>query len=317
MGYIINLKADTGLVDRSENTTRFYRDIKDYRPFDIEEEKRWFTKLKLAKERIKTIDKQDKANYQKAVNEYDKIRDYIVLCNQRLVISAARNYSSTDTLTDYIDEINFGLLEAVDKFDVDRGVRFNSYAMWYVKRAINAFKYGDFEMVKKTNLYKTFHVMAKAKNKFMQENEREPSDDELLDILNNDYKKNIKNKHDLLDINYSSIDYEAQDGDENANNGDVAYYNRMSASYNNYETTETHEFNTKLTSSLLSVLPKRERQIIEMRFGLYGDKTLHREYEIGEISEIIGLTSERVRQLELHALKTLKEEYKNRINEYH
>lgn len=317
MGYIINLKADTGLVDRSENTTRFYRDIKDYRPFDIEEEKRWFTKLKLAKERIKTIDKQDNANYQKAVNEYDKIRDYIVLCNQRLVISAARNYSSTDTLTDYIDEINFGLLEAVDKFDVDRGVRFNSYAMWYVKRAINAFKYGDFEMVKKTNLYKTFHVMAKAKNKFMQENEREPSDDELLDILNNDYKKNIKNKHDLLDINYSSIDYEAQDGDENANSGDVAYYNRMSASYNNYETTEIHEFNTKLTSSLLSVLPKRERQIIEMRFGLYGDKTLRREYEIGEISEIIGLTSERVRQLELHALKTLKEEYKNRINEYH
>ena len=75
MGYIINLKADTGLVDRSENTTRFYRDIKDYRPFDIEEEKRWFTKLKLAKERIKTIDKQDNANYQKAVNEYDKIRD--------------------------------------------------------------------------------------------------------------------------------------------------------------------------------------------------------------------------------------------------
>ena len=55
MGYIINLKADTGLVDRSENTTRFYRDIKDYRTFDIEEEKRWFTKLKLAKEFAKFV----------------------------------------------------------------------------------------------------------------------------------------------------------------------------------------------------------------------------------------------------------------------
>jgi DNA-directed RNA polymerase sigma subunit (sigma70/sigma32) len=53
-----------------------------------------------------------------------------------------------------------------------------------------------------------------------------------------------------------------------------------------------------------------------MRFGLYGDNGLRREYKVNEIGDAIGLTSERVRQLELKAMKTLKEEYKNRIKDF-
>jgi RNA polymerase primary sigma factor len=66
----------------------------------------------------------------------------------------------------------------------------------------------------------------------------------------------------------------------------------------------------------LDVLPPREKQIIQMRFGLYGDNGLKREYELSEIGDAIGLTSERVRQLELKAMKTLKEEYQNRIKDF-
>ena len=315
MGFVINLKAETGLVDRSENTTRFYKDIKDYKPFDKDEEVEWFTKLKEAKNEMIRLEKtNNRGLYAKACREYEEIREHIILCNQRLVISAAKNYSTTDTLTDYINEINFGLVEAIDKYDVTKGVKFASYAMWYIIRAINSFKYGDAEMVQKSNFYKTFHVMSKAKNKFMQENEREPTTDELLEILNSVYGKDIKDKNDLLDVNYSSIDMDSSDDEDNYSGGDVIAYNRSSASYNGYEKVESDEFNSKLISSLLTVLSPREKQIIQMRFGLYDDNGLHREYELNEIAETIGLTSERVRQLELSAMKTLREEYERRIS---
>lgn len=314
MAFIINLKAETGLVDRSENTTRLYKDIKDYKPFDRDTEIEWFTKLSEVKDRVKKLEgSSDKESYAKALKEYNKTREYIILCNQRLVIAAAKNYSTTDTLTDYISEINFGLAEAVDKYDVTKGVKFASYAMWYIIRSINAFKYGDSEMVKKSNLYKVFHVIAKAKNKFIQENEREPTTDELLEMLNSVYSKNIKDKNDLLEVNYSSIDDCATDEDDKYCNGDIMNYNRASASYNGFEKVETNEFNTNLISSLLTVLGPRERKVIEMRFGLCEDNGLQREYELNEIAEAIGITSERVRQLELSAIQTLRKEYQKRI----
>ena len=317
MGYVINLKAETGLVDRTLNTTRFYKDIKDYKPFTKEEEIKWFTKLKEARERMeKAKSANDNGGYTKAKNEYEKTREYIVWRNQRLVIAAAKNFSTTDTLTDYINEINFDLIEAVDKYDVSKGVKFASYAMWYIIRAINTFKYGDAEMVKKSNSYKTFHVVSKARNKFMQEYEREPTTDELLEILNEEYNKKIKDKNDLLDVNYSSIDLDTSSDDDNYNRGEVANYNRRSASYNEYEKTSSNEFNTALISSLLDILPPRERQIIEMRFGLYDDNGLHREYELNEIAEALNLTSERVRQLELESIKMLRSEYINRMGEF-
>ena len=293
MGYVINLKAETGLVDRTLNTTRFYKDIKDYKPFTKEEEVKWFTKLKEARERMeKAKSTNDNGGYAKAKKEYEKIREYIVLCNQRLVIAAAKNFSTTDTLTDYINEINFDLIEAVDKYDVTKGV-----------------------MVKKSNSYKTFHVVSKARNKFMQEYEREPTTDELLEILNEEYNKKIRDKNDLLDVNYSSIDVDVSSDDDNYSRGEAANYNRRSASYNEYEKTSTNEFNAALISSLLDILPPRERQIIEMRFGLYDNNGLNREYELNEIAEILNLTSERVRQLELESIKMLRNEYINRMGE--
>ena len=147
----------------------------------------------------------------------------------------------------------------------------------------------------------------------MQDYEREPTTDELREILNEVYGKDIKDKNDLLDVNYASIDADTTDMDDNYSGGDIVMYNRASASYNNFEKTESNEFNSKLISSLLNVLPPREKQIIQMRFGLYDDNGLRREYELKEIAELIGITSERVRQLEMSAMKTLKKEYEKRI----
>ena len=74
MGFVVNLKAETGLVDRSENTTRFYKDDKNYKPFDKDEEIEWFTKLKEAKENMKRLEKSlDRESYIKACRDYEKM----------------------------------------------------------------------------------------------------------------------------------------------------------------------------------------------------------------------------------------------------
>ena len=296
MGFVINLKADTGLVDRSENTTRFYKDIKDFETFDREDEVKWFTLMK-----------------EGTPEERKHAREYIINCNQRLVVAAAKNYANTENLTDYINEANFGLMEAVDKFDVSRGTKFASYAMWFILRAINIYKYDTSQAIKKTNYSKTFHVISKARNKFMQENERNPSDDELLEIVNEMYGKDIKDKNDLLDTRMASIDVETDD-DDTLVFGDITDFNRASASYNEYEEESTNDYNSALVDSLLEILKPREREIIKMRFGLYEDNGLRREYELNEIAEKIGLTPERVRQLEASALQQLREEYGSRLS---
>lgn len=295
MGFVINLKAETGLVDRSENTTRFYKDIKGYKPLTREEEIEWFTKLK-----------------EGSPSEKKKAREHLILCNQRLVIAAAKNYATTETLTDYINEANFGLFEAIDKFDITKGTKFASYAMWFILRAINKYKYDTSQMISKTNYSKTFHVMSKLKNKFIQENEREATNDELLLIMKEMYpNKDIKDKNDLLDMRIESIDAETDDDDSFH---EVADYNRVTASYNESERNAQSDFNKTLVSSLLNILTPREQEIIKMRFGMYSDNGLCREFELIEIGEKLGLTSERVRQLEISALKKLKDEYANRVS---
>jgi RNA polymerase primary sigma factor len=298
MGLIINLKADTGLVDRSENTTRFYKDIADYPTLTREEEIEWFDKMRNGK----------------TEEERKFAKDYIVLCNQRLVIAAAKKWAKTDTLMDYVNEANFGLDEAIEKFDPTKNVKFVSYAMWFILRAINAYCNGSLQLVKRPNYSKTFHVISKATNDFVQKFERNPTPEELLDIITTKYKKDIKDKSDLLDLKVSYVDESTSDDSDTTNYGDIAAYNRASASYNEYEAVETNDFNKALVTSLLSTLTPRKQQIIKMRFGMYEEsKGLVREYEREEIADKLGLTSERVRQLENEAMEEIRKEYVSRM----
>lgn len=289
MKYIINIKADSNNVNRSENTSRFYRDIRKYKPMNKEEEIEWFTLLK----------KGTPAQQRRA-------REHIIKCNQRLLISAAKNYATTDNLTDYINEANFGLMEAIEKFDVSKGIKFASYAMWFILRSINQFKYDTLQMVKKTNYSKTFHIMAKARSLFYQEHERYPSDDELLQLINTHYGKQIKDKADLVDMKIAHIDVQSNEESEAISYSDVNDFNRTSASYNAYEKNVHEEFNNTLLHQLMSKLTDREKEIIMLRYGLIEDNGLKYEHDLADIANKLGITSERVRQLCIEALKKMQ-----------
>jgi len=300
MSLVINLKAETGLVDRSENTTRFYEDIKKFPTLTKEDEDKWFDVLKNGSPEEKSF-----------------ARDYIWLCNQRLVIAAAKKWATTDTLTDYINEANIGLAEAIDKFELNKGTKFCTYAMWFIKRAINNYNNDVAPIVRRTNLSKTFHVVSKVTNDFIQKYERFPTADELKESINKKYKKkDIKDKNDLLDIHITRMDDVGGDADDtNANFSDLMDYNRISSSVNEYETTSTNDYNKKMVDSLLSILTPREQKLIKMRFGLIEINGIKREFELIEVAEELGITPERVRQLETSILLKLRKEYGNRIND--
>ena len=132
MPLVINLKqTDTGLVCRSENTKRFYNDI---RKFDVptkEEETKMFETLQGYKDSLALArHDNDKELCIYLESKVEETRSLIINSNQRLCVAAAKNWATTDTLLDYVNEANIGLSEAIDKFDYKKGFKFASYAMW-------------------------------------------------------------------------------------------------------------------------------------------------------------------------------------------
>ena len=315
MSLVINLKADTGLVLRSDNTTRFYKDIRQYDVMSRKDEKEWFQMLAEAKADLESAkeagDKEGAAKMESIIKE---IKDLIINSNQRLCVAAAKNWANTDTLMDYVSEANIGLMRAIDRFDYTRGVKFASYAMWFIKREIELYHHGVIPIVQKTNNAKTWSIVSRARNNFMQKFEREPSQEELLDIVNDKLTKGIKDKNDLTELYVSMVDdYGNLDSDDSVNHSDIYDYNRASASDNDYEEKSDEDYNKTLVSSLLNVLPSREKKLIQMRFGLIEVNGSKREFELSEVAEELGITSERVRQLERSILKKLNQEYSERL----
>jgi RNA polymerase sigma factor (sigma-70 family) len=185
--------------------------------------------------------------------------------------------------------------------------------MWFIKRAIENYHHGVVPMVRRTNNAKTWSIISKVVSEFTQKNERMPSQDELLELVNQKLKNGIKDKADLTDMYFTMVDEYSYDNDEKMFNSDAADYNRASATLNDYEATAEEDFNKTLVRSLLECLPPREKKLIQMRFGLIEVNGIKREFELSEVAEELGITSERVRQLEASILKRLLKEYEERL----
>jgi RNA polymerase primary sigma factor len=230
-----------------------------------------------------------------------------------MCVAAAKNWATTDTLMDYVNEANFGLAEAIDRFDPAKGFKFSSYAMWYIKRALEIYHHNIKPIIYRTNNSKVWSVVSKQSSDFVQSNERNPTTEELMDLVNDKIKKGIKDKGDLMELNVTMVDDYSLDEDSTANRNDIMDYNRVSASVNTYEDDSESEFNKRLVSSLLDILTPREQKVIKMRFGLMEVNGIQREFELNEVAEELNLTSERIRQMENVILDKLKKEYEKRV----
>ena len=288
---VVNLKSPTtDYFERTETLTRYYEDIRKYDVMSEEKEVEMFNLFK---------------NGNKQEQEY--ARNFIINANQRFVVAMAKRFATNENILDLISEGNIGLIEAMKDFDVTKGNKFITFAVWYVRRAINNYCINYGNLVKKTNLSKTYHIIAQATNKFIQTEYRQPTLEELLEILNKEHKADIKSIEDIIDTKISSIDEGFNSEDDDAVFGEMSLYNSYSSSFNEYEKISNDDFNNKLISSMLGKLPEREKTIIKMVFGI----GYYREYELQEIAEELGLTTERVRQIKNSVIKEIKEKYKH------
>ena len=238
---------------------------------------------------------------EKMNNGDEKAKALLVASNQRFVYAVAKRYSNGDNVLDLVNEGNVGLMQALTTFDPSRGNRFLSYAIWYIRREINAYLNNDNLLVRKTNNTKTVYKLSKIKSKFFAEHNRYPDVDEISEILESEYGVKIKDKADLLDITTTSINTCFDDEDSRAFEN-TPYFTEKTSVESDFQGDIDREYCSAVSGALMSVLTEREQTIIKMAFGIGYNK----EYTNAEIGEDLEMSSERVRQIKNAAIAKMQ-----------
>lgn len=222
----------------------------------------------------------------------------LVTSNLRFVITIARKFQNQGlSLADLINEGNVGLIRAAVKFDPERGVKFISYAVWWIRQAIMQSLAEQSRIVRiPLNRAGTFHRMVKRLNSYSQELGREPTEEELAE----DMKMDPDEVRETLRISqpYLPIDGPVADDDGYA----LKEYLADERAPQPDEAASRHLTRQAIEESL-SILKDREAQIIRLYYGLDDREPMTLE----EIGRIFGITRERVRQIKENALSRLRE----------
>ena len=228
-------------------------------------------------------------------------RQKIMMSNQRFVYSVAKEYAKGNDIMDIINEGNRGMNDAIDRFDTTRGMRFITYAVWYIRRAIVSHITNDGSMVRSTNKQKLMGILPRVKEKFIQENQREPEAFEIIELLDKEYGIKIKENEDVYDMNISSIS-DTMIGDNDSPSPAQMEFEAFTASNNEYEDVMDAEANEYLVNKLLSVCTEKEQKVIKMLYGIGYDNPISPE----DVADSIGMTRTRVLQLKKSIIKKMQ-----------
>ncbi len=222
--------------------------------------------------------------------------DILVKSNLRFVVSVAKQYQNQGlSLPDLINEGNVGLIKAAEKFDETRGFKFISYAVWWIRQTILQALAEQSRIVRlPLNQVSAVNKISKAITKFEQEFERKPSPEELAELVNEVPEK----INDSLRASgrHVSVDAPFVEGEDNSPLDVMENTDAPAADY-----TLINESLSLEISRALDILNERERDIIEMSFGISQP-----EMTLEEIGDRFGLTRERVRQIREKAIRKLR-----------
>lgn len=221
--------------------------------------------------------------------------------NQRFIYSVAKQYAKGNDIMDLIDECNVGMNDAIDKFDPTRGPKFISYAVWYIRRKVVSYITNDGEMVRSTNKQKLMGILPRVKEKFFQENQRDATPEEVIEILDKEYDIKIKENEDVYDMSVSSIS-DTMVGESDTPSPAQLEFESSTASSNAYEDTIEAESNEYLVNKLLSVCNEKEQGVIKMLYGIGYDNPFSPE----DVADAFGMTKTRVLQLKKSIIKKMQ-----------
>ncbi len=229
----------------------------------------------------------------------EQARKKMIRSNLRLVINIAKRYFHLGIpLLDLIEEGNLGLMKAVDKFNPKRGFRFSTYGAWWIRQGIIRAIAQQGKMVRlPVYVNELLTKWKKTKERLTQKLNRSPSDEEIAKKLRIP-KNKIEEINLWLSTKTSSL--EAPIGEEEENQvSDLLENDSVVAPDAAIEAV----FDKERVDNLIGKMSEREKQVLDMRFGLENGRT----HTLAEVAKKLGVSRERIRQIEEEALKKLRQ----------
>lgn len=235
--------------------------------------------------------------------------DKLTRANLRFVVSVAKQYQNQGlSLSDLINEGNVGLMKAAKRFDETKGFKFISYAVWWIRQSILQ-AIVEYSRIVRLPLNKvgSYNKVNEAFLSFIQEFEREPTNEELAELLD-------MNPKEVANVLKGTGRHVSVDAPLSGEEGDSTMLDVISGEENLIPDAQLMEQSLKEeVKQGLSILSTREVEVLSAYFGLEGQKPLTLE----EIGEMYNLTRERVRQIKERAIRRLRKSYnRNALRSY-